>query len=244
MNRKTAKSSFVEKPFISVLGGIQPTILNNMSTEETKDNGFLDRLLLSFPEATIDEYNDNELDYSTIKWYSETILKLYETYKNIIERDSEGEIEPLTMKFSDEAKIEWKRIFNQITKHQNNEDENEYLKSMYPKQKSYIPRFALLIHSFDCFFDSNKMLLEVSKESILKAEKLSNYFVQTAKKIKYESNETQDLKTTTKKAETTIEKIKLIYQKDADFNRTKVAELLGVSRRHIINIVKKLEENV
>ena len=82
---------------------------------------------------------------------------------------------------------------------------------MYPKQKSYIPRFALLIHSFDCFFDDTKFLLEISKESILKAEKLSKYFIDTAKKIKYESNETQELKNTTKKAETSIEKIKLIY---------------------------------
>lgn len=43
---------------------------------------------------------------------------------------------------------------------------------MYPKQKSYIPRFALLIHVFDEFFDGGNTLL-ISKESILKAEKLS-----------------------------------------------------------------------
>jgi hypothetical protein len=244
MNRKTATSSFVERPFIPVLGGIQPTIFNNMSTEETKDNGFLDRMLLSFPDAKVEEYNENELDYQTIKWYSESIIKMYETFKNQTKRNENGEIEPTTVKFSSEAKVEWKRIFNTITSHQNNEDENEYLKSMYPKQKSYIPRFALLIHAFDCFFDDAKYLLEISKDSILKAEKLSNYFINTAKKIKYESNETQELKNTSKKAETTLDKIKLIHQNDKDFNRTKVAELLGVSRRHIINIVKKLEENV
>ena len=107
-----------------------------------------------------------------------------------------------------------------------------------------IPRFALLIHAFDCFFDEDKFLLEISKESILKAEKLSEYFVNTAKKIKYESSETQDIKNTTKKAETTFDKIKLIYQNDKDFNRTKVAELLGISRRQVIRAVKKLEENV
>ena len=244
MNRKTATSSFVERPFIPVLGGIQPTIFNNMSTEETKDNGFLDRMLLSFPDAKVEEYNENELDYQTIKWYSESIIKMYETFKNETKRNENGEIEPTTVKFSSEAKVEWKRIFNTITSHQNNEDENEYLKSMYPKQKSYIPRFALLIHAFDCFFDNSKYLLEISKESILKAEKLSNYFINTAKKIKYESNETQELKNTTKKAETTLEKIKLIYQNDKEFNRTKVAELLGLSRQQVIRIVKKIEENV
>ena len=66
----------------------------------------------------------------------------------------------------------------------------------------------------------------------------------TAKKIKYESNETQELKNTTKKAETTLDKIKLIYQKDKDFNRSKVAEMLGLSRQQVIRIVKKLDGNV
>jgi Rps23 Pro-64 3,4-dihydroxylase Tpa1-like proline 4-hydroxylase len=34
LNRKTAKSSFVDKPLISVLGGIQPSILNSFYTED------------------------------------------------------------------------------------------------------------------------------------------------------------------------------------------------------------------
>jgi hypothetical protein len=243
MNRKTAKSSFVEKPFIPVLGGIQPTIFNSFSTEENKDNGFMDRMLLAFPDAIVDEYNDNELDYSTIKWYNESMIKMYETFKNHIVRTDNGEINPNLCKFTPEAKEEWKRIFNKITKCQNDENENEYLKSMYPKQKSYIPRFSLLIHCIDSFFDNSINILEISKESILKAEKLSNYFINVAKKVKYESNEFNDLKTTFKKAESIYDKIKLIHQKDKDFNKSKVAELLGVSRMTIIRTIKKIEES-
>jgi hypothetical protein len=76
MNRKTAKSSFVERPFIPVLGGIQPAIFNSMSTEENKDNGFLDRMLLSFPDAKVDMYNDNEMDqgnYQMVQRYDNAI---------------------------------------------------------------------------------------------------------------------------------------------------------------------------
>ena len=64
LNRLSRKGSFVEKPFVPVLGGIQPSIFNSFSTEENKENGFMDRMLLSFPEASVDEYNDNELDES------------------------------------------------------------------------------------------------------------------------------------------------------------------------------------
>ena len=242
MNRKTAKSSFVEKPFIPVLGGIQPSIFNAFSTEENKDNGFMDRMLLSFPDATVENYNDEELDYNLIKWYSDSIQRFYEVIRLNIQRDEEGEIKPIQVLFSKDAKSEWKRIFNKITSHQNDEDENEYLKSMYPKQKSYIPRFALLINCLDSVFDDNVKVDIIEKTSILKAEKLSDYFIQTAKKIKYESKEMNDLKTASKKAETTVDKLKSIYKADPDFNRSKVAELLGVSRQQIIRLLKKIEE--
>lgn len=242
MNRKTAKSSFVEKPFISVLGGIQPSIFNSFSTEENKENGFMDRMLLSFPNAVVDEYNDNELEYDTIKWYQESIIRFFELFKRYIYRNDEGDISPSTCKFTPEAKIEWKRIFNKITSNQNNDNENEYLKSMYPKQKSYIPRFALLIHCFDSFFNKEIVLTEISKESILKAEKLSDYFISHAKKVKFESNEVKEIKNITKKGETTIDKLQAIYKADVNFNRTKVAEMLGITRTHVQRIIKQFEE--
>jgi len=242
MNRKTAGNAFVEKPFIPVLGGIQPTIFNSFSTEENKENGFMDRMLLSFPETSVDLYNDAELDYDLIKWYSEFITQFYQNIKLNLNRNDEGNIEPTRYKFSEDAKTEWKRIFNVITNKQNNDNENEYLKSMYPKQKSYIPRFALLIHIFDDNFNLNEINYTISKESILKAELLSNYFVNNAKKIKLESTEVNEIKQSFGKAETNYDKLNIIYKKDPEFNRTKVAEILGVSRQTVINWTKKIDK--
>ena len=231
LNRMSRAGSFVEKPFIPVLGGIQPSIFNAFSTEENKENGFMDRMLLSFPNAVVDKYNDDELEYKTIEWYKETIIQFYQQMKGSVKRHSDGNIKPFRVKFTEEAKKEWIRIFNTITGHQNNDDENEYLKSMYPKQKSYIPRFAMLIHIFDSFLNPDKKAdINISKESILKAERLSNYFVNNARKIKIESAETSEIKSSFGKADTNFDKLSAIYKKDPDFNRVKVAELLGVSR--------------
>ena len=242
LNRMTRTGSFIEKPFIPVLGGIQPSIFNQFATDENKDNGFLDRMLLSFPDAKVDAYNENELHYSDIQWYSDAITNFFQTLKSkLLKRDNEGRIQTQLSKFDKEAKIEWKRIFNKITEHQNNEDENEYLKSMYPKQKSYIPRFALLIHLFSSAFEDNVNSMEISKESILKAERLSDYFVMNAKKIKIEATEIKDLKTASKGVENTFDKLKAIHSSDANFNRSKVAELLGVSRVQIQRLIKKIE---
>jgi hypothetical protein len=243
VNRMTRAGSFVDKPFIPVLGGIQPTIFNNLVTEETKENGFMDRLLLSFPESKIEYFVEDEMDYTAIEWYSQVIQKFYKEVKKRMVKH-EDEIKPETLKFTAMGKAEWVRIFNKITDSQNNEDENQYLKSMYPKQKSYIPRFALLIHVFKSFFNDFDEVTLLSADSVLKAEKLSDYFVNNAKKVKIDSTETSEIKDTIKSEKTTFDKVKAIWSSDPDFNRTKVAELIGVSRQQIIRIVKKLEEDV
>ena len=45
INRKTSSNAFIESPFISVFGGIQPSVLTDVATEQFQENGFLDRLL-------------------------------------------------------------------------------------------------------------------------------------------------------------------------------------------------------
>jgi hypothetical protein len=242
LNRLTRKGSFVEKPFVPVLGGIQPGILNSFYTDENKDNGFMDRMLLSFPDSTVGKYNEMELEYDVIEWYKDNIVMFYDTIKGIVKRDNDGVIDSLTAKFSDDAKKEWMRIFNEISNYQNDDNENEYLKSMYPKQKSYIPRFALLIHVFDEFFSTGGNTLLISKESVLKAEKLSKYFIATAKKVKVNSVEVFNIKKTVKEGKTNEQKLMLIYKENSDFNRSQAAELLGVSRMTINRLIKAIEQ--
>jgi len=243
LNRLTRKGSFVEKPFIPVLGGIQPSIFNTFYTDENKDNGFMDRMLLCYPDLAIEKYNENEISDDLLKWYKEIVISFYDTLKSIIKRDEEGSIISLTAKFSDEAKKEWIRIFDEMTDIQNNEEENEYLKSMFPKQKSYIPRFACLIHVFNDFFNDGGNSLLISKESVLKAEKLSKYFVATAKKIKVNSVEVSKLKTTitNNKGKNEKEKLFEIYKNNPNFNRSETAELLGVSKRSVFNWIKEFD---
>jgi Protein of unknown function (DUF3987) len=243
LNRLTRKGSFVEKPFIPVLGGIQPSIFNTFYTDENKDNGFMDRMLLCYPDLKIDKYNDNEISDDILTWYKETVISFYDTIKGIIKRDDEMEIIPLTAKFSEEAKIEWKRMFNEMTDIQNDEEENEYLKSMFPKQKSYIPRFACLIHVFDEFFTEGGNTLLISKESVLKAEKLSKYFIATAKKIKVNSVDVSKLKNTitAHKGKNEKEKLFEIWKSNEKFNRAETAELLGISKRSVFSWVKDFD---
>jgi len=241
INRKTAKNSFVDKPMIPVLGGIQPNILNTAYTDENKDNGFVDRMLLSFPELEIERYNEKNLSEELIQWYYDTIIYMYEDIKNKnINYDDDGEVIPSYVPFSSNAQTEWQRIYNEITEIQNSDEENEYMKSMLPKQKSYIPRFALLINTLSAFFNEGCDFGVISKESILKAERLSKYFIAMAKKIKVNSIEVGEIKTIVKsnKDKTTKDIVLEMYKANPNFNKKEVAEILGITRQTIHNWLK------
>ncbi len=243
LNRKTSKSSFVQDPHISVLGGIQPGILDSFYTEENKDNGFIDRMLLCFPDLIVENYNENELDYRILNWFSDYVVNFYDTIKlKVLDFNNDSEIEPIIAKFSPDAKIEWKRIFNSLTEQQNSDEENEYMKSMLPKQKSYIPRFALLINTLNWYNDqSGNDLSVVSVSAMLSAEKLSKYFIAMSKKIKINSAEVNDIKKYIKNndSKTNFEKFKELYEINPDVNKSELAEKLGISRKTIYKYVEK-----
>src|SRR5690625_5149123 len=76
VNRLTTAGSFVESPFIPVIGGIQPNVLKDLFTQDKKDNGFMDRMLISYPNIVIPEYNEAEISYEAIDWYNSALINL------------------------------------------------------------------------------------------------------------------------------------------------------------------------
>lgn len=249
LNRKTAKSSFVAHPLIPVLGGIQPGVFDSFYTDENKDNGFIDRMLLCYPDLIVEEYNDNELSLDVMNWYTEYVTAFYNQVKDkAVKYNTDDEIMPFIAVMNPDAKIEWKRIFNKITGMQNSDDENEYMKSMLPKQKSYIPRFALLINTLLVFDRSGDIIdfTKISKESILASEKLSDYFINMAKKIKISTSEIQDIKRLLRLNDdkTPFERFAELYKKNPNLNKKEIAERLNISRKTIYEYVKKCNPSV
>lgn len=241
VNRLTRVGSFVENPFIPVIGGIQPAVLNELYNQEKKDNGFMDRMLISYPDVTIPKYNDEEISTDAIIWYNSIIANLRKVIQKLKQQSDEEDFLKIEVCFSSDAKKIWIEKFNEITEKQNSDNENEYFKSMYPKQKSYIPRFAFLLNALNsvCNDDIDFRIIEAS--AMNGAIKLSDYFVATAKKIKFEKSEDDKIDKLTKKANTIKDKVYEIWKVDKNFNRSKVAETLNVSRQSILNYIKIFE---
>jgi hypothetical protein len=244
LNRKTSKNAFVDKPFIPVIGGIQPSIFDDFTEGENKENGFVDRVLISYPELIVNHYTKEYIDFELIKWYDSFVVNMKETInKRFLKFDENDQIQPLVVRFDKESEKEWIRIFNKYTDIQNSDDENEYMKSMLPKQKSYIPRFALLLNNVWFFSSDNYDVEKINKESILRAERLSEYFISMAKLVKQDSKNKSDLSNLAKDKTTNFEKFKAMYLADKELNKTVVAEMLDVSRKSIYQWVKKIESD-
>lgn len=237
-NRKTG-NSFLPKPFIPILGGVQPAILESFSTDENKSSGFLDRILLCCPEIKIELYNSNEMDLTAIQWYDDFVFKMARILKMETKYSEDNTIVSNTFYLDIDAKYEWKKIFDEITIMQNSDEENEYMKSMLPKQKSYIPRFALILHVV-LNIENNKIPSLISKETILNAKKLSDYFIKQAKKVKVAASETLTIKSilSNNKELGLKEKFKIIFDKNEKLNYTKIAEEMNITRTTLYNWAK------
>jgi hypothetical protein len=243
LNRKTTKNAFVDKPFIPVIGGIQPSIFEEFSNGANKDNGFVDRILISYPDLKVNKYNNNYISAEALLWYSNFVVNMKQVIgSKFLKFDENDEIIPEVVKFNEESESEWIRIHDKITNIQNSDEENEYMKSMLPKQKSYIPRFSLLLNTLWSFIDEKYPYQQVQKESILRAEKLSEYFVNMAKLVKQDAREKTDLKNVSKDKMNGFDKFKAMYEADSELNKSVVAEMLDVSRKTIYEWVKKLQK--
>ena len=241
LTRKTAKSAFIGSPLIPVLGGIQPGIFSQISTEENKDNGFLDRLLVSYPEKEIEYYNKNSINQEVIDWYEGYVMNFFDQIRNnVMTIDKFGNLQPRILRFSEKAENQWQRIFNKITDMQNSDNENEYVKSMLSKQKSYLARFCLLLNCIWAY-DGKSGFDWVEEDIILKAEKLSDYFIAMSRKIKVNILETGELKSLIKSLNGEPKEviIRNVFETYPDAKKSEVAEMLNCSRKTIYKYLKK-----
>ena len=245
LNRKTSKSAFVDKPFIPVLGGIQPSVFEEFTTGQNKENGFVDRILISYPELSVNHYNNEHMDEDVIEWYRAFVMNFRDVVnKKLLKFNERAEIESIVAKFNGKAQSEWIRIHDKITDIQNSEDENEYMKSMLPKQKSYIPRFALILNTIWSIVEDEYQVATIQVDSVKRAERLSEYFINMSKLVKMDVKEKNNLrvlaKTTGSLSE--FEQFKTMYKANPNLNRTTASEILEVSKRIIYKWIKKIEE--
>jgi hypothetical protein len=142
IDRKGQDPILISSPSISVCGSIQPGILQELGRDSRSQNGFIDRILFSFPESLKKEYwSETELN--------EDVPQLWKTIiNNLLDMplltDNTGEIEPAVIEFNEPAKDilkNWQRKNTDAANH----TESESLAGIYTKLENYCIRFALIL---------------------------------------------------------------------------------------------------
>src|SRR5215218_4049698 len=76
VDRKSAEEPvIVPRPWVSVIGGIQPEVLPDFGTE--RGDGLIDRFIAVYPEPLIGHWTDDEISEEAHEAYRRTLGKLY-----------------------------------------------------------------------------------------------------------------------------------------------------------------------
>jgi hypothetical protein len=242
-NRVTAEDNYVSQSFVSILGGVQPSILSMHYTTENKDNGLIDRILLCYPKINIEYMTENEISLEWIEWYNDSIIMLKDNIDKTASYTDTGEPNSHLAYFDAEAKKEFLRIINEITDIENGEAESDYIKNILPKQKTYLARFALIINTINWHFEGANIQI-INKTAVQDAEKLIKYFIFMAKKNKFETVENSEVKEMIKRTGKARVKDKFLQlvSEEPNINISKLAEQLGIARQSAYNWIKEMKK--
>ena len=182
IDRKTQGAPiFVPHPFLNVMGGIQPDMLPELCHAKDRADGFLDRILFSYPDQLgtnhwVSQGVDREAQAS---WADTLRLLLSLEMRHCNER---GIDLPQVVRFTDAAQTRW------VEWHDANADEigspglASVLKGHWLKMKSYCARLALTIHMLRviCAETTDE---NVDLDSLSRAIRLVDYFKSHARKV-------------------------------------------------------------
>ncbi|QHT71183.1 DUF3987 domain-containing protein [Rhodocytophaga rosea] len=179
IDRKTSEPVFIPLPFISVCGTIQNGILDTMAKDNRSQNGFIDRILFSFPDNLQKEYwSDKELSTQVFdNWH--TILN------NVLELplliDENYTPNPGILSLTTEAKqalAAWERSNTNLIRNA----QNDHTASIYSKLEMYVLRLALILELL--YYACGESKLEnVGIKAATGAMQLIEYFRNTATKV-------------------------------------------------------------
>lgn len=178
--KNTLESLYISDPYTPIIGTSQPNIIKELMSKESRDNGFMDRVLLAYPGKLHIPYMDfkNEAIHAEDDW-EEIIIAILE------QRDDE-----VIYQLSDNAEKVYLDYTDRNTDIMNASD-NDYYKGLISKMNIYCFRFALLIEEINYAIKTFNQTVEVieptrsiTEESMKAARTICEYFVKTGLKFR------------------------------------------------------------
>lgn len=214
INRIGAEPLLIERPFLSIVGTVQPTILPQvLGNPQFTDSGFIQRFLFVYPtNQDVCDYTDGQPDTELLeKWNRFVCNKLLN-------------LPPTTLQLSPEGKAAYIDYYNDLQEIKRNSD--DYTASVCSKLQIYCERLAIIIHVLmgvsPCVVGSDEMKMSIE---------CCRYFQGTAEKVKKLIAGNSGM--------TDKEIIQLVGRRWPTFNQSAFAQAIGVSQQYVNNVLKR-----
>ncbi len=179
VNRKSSEPIFIEKPFISIIGSIQPQVLINLLGNNKIDNGLTHRFLFAFPDNVIrEDLSDDDVP--------EYIEELYQTFINriLISDFFQADVYPAHKINLSKEGYEAYKIFRRRINETINNEKSDAISGIYAKLDTYSLRLALILHVMRIGCNEPDIdPYQVSTDTFCKAAELIEYFENSALKV-------------------------------------------------------------
>jgi hypothetical protein len=166
----------VLRPFIGVIGSIQPDVLPELS--ENREDGMLERFLFAYPTTRNAMWTEDEMSEGALVGYRE----LYQRLRGLsMTKDDDGDPIEVTVTFSPEAKEAYIDVYNEHRREMSAPGFPRYLRSVWAKLEAYTLRLMLIIAC--CRFTANGVAERIETEDVLRAVSLADYFKDQARRV-------------------------------------------------------------
>lgn len=229
INRRSTAPIFIEHPFLSIIGSIQPKVLVNLLGNIKIDNGLTHRFLFTFPDNVKRMGLTNED-------VAEFIESDYTAMTKAIIRDdffSKEGLSPRILHIS-YGGFEIYKVFRQVIDGTINNEKSDAISGIYAKLDTYCLRLSLILQVMYNACGKNRTANEISPLAMTNAVKLTRYFEQNALKVFQMMEKYRD-----PLADYPQEHKVIYYQLPAEFETGTAREIAqkAISRRTLFNLL-------
>lgn len=189
---RMGRKYFLEWLAISIVGTIQPSLLDEIGKGGRAQNGFVERILFCYPDKVevikLRRRNErSDTKHILLKNYTPVIQRMLD--RQLASQGIEGaEDQAHELYFSPEADDLITDFIN-ILKEQMDAHDNEYIRNVYSKMQTYALRFCILVNRLReaCQYHTNPDFpphddFTITSDDVSKATLLTEYFLKHALK--------------------------------------------------------------
>jgi hypothetical protein len=148
--------------------------------EAGREDGFIDRILFSWPEPVPYGWTDAEPDRASQEAYAEFFQKLLAL--DMLADPGTGEARPRVLGWTDSGRRPWVDYVNRLAADLNSGAHPPALRGPWAKMEGYGARLALVLHV--CHFTAGETTeVDVDERSVRGATRLAEYFQAHARRV-------------------------------------------------------------